>query len=783
MKKLLPLLFLISMISALMSADPPKREFRAAWIATVTNLDWPKSGPVHLQKQEMIDMLDHLQEIGINVVVFQVRTECDALYDSPYDPWSYWLTGRQGVAPSPYYDPLEFTIKEAHARGMELHAWFNPYRVQRTVGSYTTASNHVSKLHPEWTITIGTWQFLDPGLPAVREYVSDVVMDIVNRYDVDGIHADDYFYPYPPNQITNQDDASYALYNPQSLNRGNWRRENVNQLITMVFDSIQIVKPHVKFGMSPFGIWQNGVPTGIVGLDAYNTIYCDGVAWLERQIVDYITPQLYWPFGGGQDYGKLLPWWATKTNDRHLYPGMAAYRINSWPYADEMPRMIQLNRSTDNVYGGVYFRALDGLISNPRGFADSLKENYYKYPALLPIMDWKDLQAPNVVQNLRYDSPTGEGPAALVWDLPTQAAEDDTAKRYAIYRFKDQVPQEQDLSDPKNMIEVVGNKYYYAQVPTSDATEYNYVVTALDRNYNESPMSSVLSITPPDPPVLASPANSSENQRDTLVVSWNHSDNYTFYTLQMSVDPEIKSYKTTYDQLADSFLVITGLDGQETYYWHVSVSNAGGESDFSEKFSFSTGFPVQPLLVSPEPGTDKTPLDTTIVWSQTSNSTSHQIQFSTSTLFDPLYVLIDTVMQDTSLRVSDLASYKIYYWRVRAVNEYGASKWSDIWAFRTDNVSSIEDLNNVPLTYSLGQNYPNPFNPVTTIPFSIANSEQVTLKIYDILGRTIVTLVDNYLAAGMYNYSFDASHLPSGLYMYQITTPSFRMNKKMVVIK
>jgi uncharacterized lipoprotein YddW (UPF0748 family) len=783
MKNVLILLSILTMVSVQFASDPPKREFRAAWIATVVNLDWPKSGNPATQKQEMIDMLDDLNEIGINAVIFQVRTECDALYDSPYDPWSYWLTGRQGVAPSPYYDPLEFTVKEAHARGMEVHAWFNPYRAQRTVGSYTIAANHVSKLHPEWTITIGTWQFLDPGLPPVREYVTNVVMDVVNRYDVDGIHADDYFYPYPPNQITNQDAQTYADYNPGSLSLGDWRRENVNTLIEMIYDSVQIVKPHVKFGMSPFGIWKNGVPTGITGLDAYNTIYCDGVAWMQRQIVDYLTPQLYWPYGGGQDYGKLLPWWAGVTNNRHLYPGMGAYRIVNWPSPDEMPRMIRQNRSTSNVYGEVYFRAQAGLIDNPRGFADSLKEDYYKYPALLPVMDWKDMQAPNIVQNLRYEALTSGGSSALVWDLPAPIAEDDTAKRYAVYRFADIVPQQSDLDDPKNMVEVVGNKYYFAAVPQSDASQFNYVVTALDRNYNESVMSSILTINPPPAPVLLSPSNAAQNQRDTVIVSWNHSDQFTYYTLHVSPDPEIKSYVTRYEQLADSFKVLTGLDGQETYYWHVSVSNAGGESDFSEKFSFTTGFPEVPTLVSPEPGTDKTPLDTTLVWNNTPLATNHHLQFSTATTFAPEYVLIDTVMQDTSLMVSNLASYEVYFWRVSALNDNGASNWSPIWAFRTLNVSNIEKTNGIPLTYSLGQNYPNPFNPTTTIPFSIVKSEHVRLRIYDILGRTIETLVDDYLPAGIYEFNFDASNLPSGVYMYQISTNNFRMNKKMVLIK
>ena len=319
-----------------------KREFRGAWIATVTNLDWPTGGAqgsggnfTQLQKDELIFILDNLAAAGFNAVIFQVRTECDALYNSPYEPWSFWLTGSsaliQGAPPNPLYDPLEFAVAEAHKRGMELHAWFNPYRAVRP-STYTRAASHVSNTHPEWLLVFNyldvngiarTAKILDPGLPLVRDHVAMVVSDIVRRYDIDGIHADDYFYPYPEGTltgVTNQDDLTFANYNPDGLARADWRRENVNKLLAQIRDSVQAIKPYVKFGMSPFGIWRPNNPSGISGLDAYNTIYCDAITWLQRKYVDYIAPQLYWAFGGGQDYGKLQPWWAdsANANGRHL---------------------------------------------------------------------------------------------------------------------------------------------------------------------------------------------------------------------------------------------------------------------------------------------------------------------------------------------------------------------------------------------------------------------------------------------------------------------------------
>ncbi len=230
-------------------------------------------------------MLDQLKATGISCVVFQVRPACDALYASPYEPWSYWLTGTQGAGPAVEFDPLAFAIAEAHKRGMELHAWFNPYRAEKTIGQFTLAANHVVKQHPDWILTFPSskLKILDPGLPQVREFNAKIVADIVRRYDVDGVHADDYFYPYDPT-ITTEDAATFQNYSRGFTNIGDWRRDNVNLQMKMLMDSVNAIKPYVKFGMSPFGIWKNGVPPGIIGLDAYSTLFADAIAWLHDRL-------------------------------------------------------------------------------------------------------------------------------------------------------------------------------------------------------------------------------------------------------------------------------------------------------------------------------------------------------------------------------------------------------------------------------------------------------------------------------------------------------------------
>lgn len=496
--------------------DAPKYEFRGAWIASVTNLDWPLQGVTdpETQREHLISILDELNDLGINAVYFQIRPEVDALYDSELEPWSYWLTGEQGKAPEPFYDPLAFAIEEAHERGMELHAWFNPYRVEQVIDRYELDETNISVQNPDWVISVGTTSVLDPGLPEVREYVTKVIMDVVRRYDIDGVHFDDYFYPYPPNQITNQDDETFAEHNRGFTNRGDWRRDNVNIQMEMISDSINAVKPHVSFGISPFGIWKNGVPPGITGMDAYNVVYGDAVAWLEDESVDYIAPQLYWGFGGGQDYVRLANWWASVRNDRHLYPGLGAYKSDIGSYwrpsdypADVVPRQLRFNRDSEEIQGSVIFRSSNLTRYPSKGLADSLRQNIYTRPALTPPMEWKSMMEPDAPVNLGYRWLDNDTTAVeIYWE---QGAESDGAAetaRYAVYRvYADEAPNLSEvMADANNLIAVTG-KTSITDRPAMRTT--HYFVTAVSANSIESTAETTIS--------LEGRATSSETDRST----------------------------------------------------------------------------------------------------------------------------------------------------------------------------------------------------------------------------------------------------------------------------
>jgi len=782
----LAVLFFCSTIEAQV---PPKREFRAAWVATVTNLDWPTTpgADPQVQKNQLITTLDQLKANGISAVVFQVRPECDALYQSSLEPWSYWLTGQQGRAPSPFYDPLEFATSEAHKRGMELHAWFNPYRAERVVGNYTLASNHVVVQHPDWILTFnvsnGTkLKILNPGLQAVRDFVAAVVADMVRRYDVDGVHADDYFYPYDP-IITSEDAATFAAYPRGFTNIGDWRRDNVNLLMRMLTDSIAAVKPFVKLGMSPFGIWKNGVPQGITGLDAYNSIYGDAMAWLHQHTVDYLTPQLYWPIGGGQDYSKLMSWWADSTvaYGRHFYPGKAAYRISSWS-ASEVPNQLRLDRANPKVGGTVYFRANNGINDNLKGFADSLKGNYYRYPALHPVMAWKDTVAPYPPRGIRYATLSPGGPFAIQWDLPIARANDDTAYRYAIYRF-DHSPSAGELADPRNLASIEGRRYVIPQFASSGGKPIYYTVTALDRNYNESDTSRVLRIAPPSAPALLLPVSGNTAVPDTVKVVWSSADLAASYHLQVSTDPSFGQGLVVNDSsLVDTVKSVGGLLGQTAYHWRVRAANAAGFGLYSGSSDFSTGFPANPNLLYPPNIFVDAPVNLKFLWGRAPAASTYRFQLSTAADFAA--TMVDSAgLADTSLAGPGLDSYKVYFWRVKATNALGSSGWSSVFRFRTVQVSTVEAQEGLPTSYMMSQNFPNPFNPTTTIQFALPQAGRVTLKVYDVLGREEATLVDNEMPAGNFSVRWNAAQSASGVYFFRITAGSFSQTKRMVLVR
>ncbi len=484
-------LFIFFLFTMTDAQIPPKREFRAAWIATVVNLDWPsvRGADPNIQRSQLVVILDGLKLAGINAVVFQIRPECDAFYPSLLEPWSYWLTGQQGKAPSSPFDPLQFAIDEAHKRGMELHAWFNPYRAERSAGNYALDARHVSVLHPDWVIQMGTYRFLNPGMKAVRDYVASVISDVVRRYEVEGAHMDDYFYQ---DGITTQDTATFRMESRGFTNLGDWRRDNVNSLLKQINDSIRAIRPNVKWGISPRGIWKNGVPSGIIGSDNYSAIFCDAVAWLQGKYIDYIAPQLYWPFGGNQDYGKLMPWWSSQRNGRHLYVGQGSYRIvdgSNWG-ASEVPRQLRLNRTNSYAQGSIFFRARLGLLDNPKGLVDSLVNDLYKYPALRPVMSWKDTVAPDVPRSLAVTKLTTS--ASVTWAAPPAAIDGGVAEQYVVYRTTS-LPIL--IEDPHNIVSIQSAATYSElSLPPAGVTYY-YGVTALDHMQNESRLSNIMGLS------------------------------------------------------------------------------------------------------------------------------------------------------------------------------------------------------------------------------------------------------------------------------------------------
>ena len=380
------------------AAPEPPREFRGAWITEVaSNPDWPSRPGLTVaeQKAELIWLLDRAVELKLNAVIFQVRPACDALYASGIEPWSESLTGVQGWAPEPFYDPLAFAIAEAHKRGLELHAWFNPFRARTATAKSAPAPNHVSRTHPEFVRRYGDQLWLDPGDPAAREYVQRLVMDVVRRYDVDGVQFDDYFYPYFSKEAGDFPDyATWQKYGAHSgLPRDEWRRQNINQFVHSIYQSIKAAKPWVKFGISPFGIWRPGYPKQIKGLDAYAGIYADSRLWLASGWVDYFAPQLYWPVDDPpHSFPVLLGWWAQQNVEgRDLFAGLNTAGVGENFSADEIARQIQILRAQPGVSGEIFYH-LKSLVDDRR--LNNLVRAQNTQDALVPPMPWLEAAPP-----------------------------------------------------------------------------------------------------------------------------------------------------------------------------------------------------------------------------------------------------------------------------------------------------------------------------------------------------------------------------------------------------
>ena len=383
------------------------REFRGVWAASVVNIDWPSASNLSVERQQadLIAILDRMQSLNLNALVLQIRPAGDAFYASDLEPWSFWLTGEQGRAPSPYYDPLEFAIEEAHARGIELHAWFNPYRA-KLGSSYRLSPNHMANRFPQYAYQYGDLIWMDPGAAVVQQQTYDVILDVTRRYDVDGIHLDDYFYPYPKDGMAFPDSATYNAYRQSggTLGLDDWRRQNVNTLVERLYTGIKAEKPNVKFGISPFGIYRPGQPAGIVGMDQYREIYADPKLWLQKGWLDYLAPQLYWRIDPAeQSYPRLLEWWTQQnTLDRHIYAGNYLSKLDNQTWdLEEYRRQVEISRGSNVVNNGSVgniFYSLKVFMQDWYGVNAFFRRNIYPTPALTPAMPWLDAIAPEPVQ-------------------------------------------------------------------------------------------------------------------------------------------------------------------------------------------------------------------------------------------------------------------------------------------------------------------------------------------------------------------------------------------------
>lgn len=420
------------------------------WVATVANIDWPSRPGLTTdeQRREAIALLDKAAALRMNAVVLQVRTAADALYASELEPWSAVLSGRQGQAPEPFYDPLGFWVKEAHDRGLQLHAWFNPFRAKPSGARYELAEGHVGRSHPEWVKPYGDQLWMDPGAAPARERTMKVVGDVVRRYDVDGIHIDDYFYPYPVNEegkpVEFPDGPSWRAYQEGggTLSRPDWRRRNINLLVEGMNRTVHEIKPRVQFGVSPFGIPRPGRPPGVVGFDQYESLYADTELWLRNGWCDYWSPQLYWKIDApGQPFRPLLDHWRSENRQgRHLWPGLSISRVGEGErgYApEEITEQIAIIRETDGADGHVLF-SMKALMRNNRGLADRLADGPYRTAALVPTTPWLDREpppAPHVAFEATGDAlglvlRPGAGERPFLWGV---WARYDQEWRFAVY--------------------------------------------------------------------------------------------------------------------------------------------------------------------------------------------------------------------------------------------------------------------------------------------------------------------------------------------------------------
>jgi len=519
MKKLFFIISTCCLFLTVLNAQTP--EFRGAWIATTKMIDYPRAKNMTTEqlKQNYIDILDKLEASGFNAVIFQIRPAADAFFPSEYEPWSEWLTGKQGRAPEPWFDPLLFMITETHKRNMEFHAWFNPFRAVATMQYAHITENHITNKKPEWFITYDINKYFNPGIPEVRNYLVQVIMDVVNRYDIDGVHFDDYFYPYPVYNaekkiIDFNDNSTYLKYKQNFVTIADWRRNNLNVFIKAIHDTLQTTKPNIKFGVGPGGVWRNkqNDPNGsnTKGLSTYDWLYADILTWLKNGWIDYVAPQIYWTINHKlNDFMHLTDWWANNSYNKHVYIGIGAYRLENpgnesgWMQANQVPAQIAYLRKNNKIQGLIMYRSTT-ILNNPLGLTDSLRTNYFLWKVPTPAMPWKDtanlivvipINRPDQPKNLNVIKVGKE--FMFYWDQNyiKNTSKPDTSIKYVVYRIHNNP--KKNAPDSLIQIAITKNPFYTYKIKKAvigRKKTISFIVSAINKNNQESEVSKLVSI-------------------------------------------------------------------------------------------------------------------------------------------------------------------------------------------------------------------------------------------------------------------------------------------------
>jgi uncharacterized lipoprotein YddW (UPF0748 family) len=672
MKYLYSILIVLFITAETLSAQSPKRDVRATWLSTVWRLDWPsttvpsptgsneaaREAARNTQKNGLISILNKLQAANFNTVFFQVRGMSDAFYQSQYEPWSQYLSAKRGDDPG--WDPLAYLVEEAHIRGMEVHAWLNPYRYSTSTDSHGNLDTDYAKLHPDWLLTYsdGITKILNPGMPEVRQRICNVVEDIITHYDVDGIVFDDYFYVSGTTDA--MDNNQFQAYNPSGLSRADWRRNNVNQMVRDVQARIRSLKPYITFGIGPAGVSASskahadkyGVDPSPVGSDwQYESISSDPLAWLKDQSIDYISPQLYWTIGSASDYSKLSPWWAKVANKfgRHFYSSNTSEYSTA---VTELPAEVQVNRDADlnGTTGAVFFRT-NNLASSA---LTALKNNSYQHPALRAAYGWKTAPAQSLVSNLAL---SGQG---LTWDYTASNV------RYSVYAVPNANRNDADAFTAAKYLQGISYSKSYTLPAGVSASTHKIAVAVYDRYGNEFPPR-VLNEAEESLAAaqLTYPANHAENVVLPALFTWEQAGGADYYVWELAADADftqpIASRETETPEFNSGLQA--NISENTTGYWRVKSLKANAPVAVSEVRSFKgTKFKI----TSPADAMQDVSMTPSFAWTNIGTGATYTLEISAKSNFIPLNYTAEVQTTTASVPGGILSTATTYYARVRA---------------------------------------------------------------------------------------------------------------------